>query len=196
MDGVNVSETLSASQFAALSPGTHTVYVHGKDIEGNWGATVSATFVVKGATNTPTPTPTTPTPTPTTPTPTTPTPTTPTPTTPTPTTPTPTPITTTPSPVSSKKGVTGVSVAFNQPLNSASASNLGLYQILEGVKKKRKTVYTKPLKIKNVNYVASSNSVTINLTKPFKGKIEVIVDGAIEALDGTMTDVDFSNIIT
>ena len=36
MDGVNVSETLSASQFAALSPGTHTVYVHGKDIEGNW----------------------------------------------------------------------------------------------------------------------------------------------------------------
>src|SRR5206468_6942319 len=40
----NVTKALTAAQFNALSEGTHTVYVHGKDQAGNWGGTQSATF--------------------------------------------------------------------------------------------------------------------------------------------------------
>jgi hypothetical protein len=113
---------------------------------------------------------------------------------PTPTAP-PTQIMGTPGVVKSKKGVTGFTVGFTQPLNPGSATNLGLYRILEGVKKKRKTVYTKPLKIRSVRYDSAENSATINLAKPHKGAVEVTVDGAIEALDGTASTIDFSNII-
>src|SRR5919198_2723677 len=40
-----VTATLTGAQFSALSEGTHTVYVHGRDKAGNWGATASATFI-------------------------------------------------------------------------------------------------------------------------------------------------------
>ncbi len=46
---VSVSGTLMSSQFSALSPGTHTIYVNGEDSAGNWGATASTTFFVGGA---------------------------------------------------------------------------------------------------------------------------------------------------
>jgi hypothetical protein len=67
--------------------------------------------------------------------------------------------------------------------------------MFEGVKKRKKTVYTKALKIRSISYVSSSDSVTINLSKPYKGAVEVTVDGAIEALDGTTSDIDFSTIL-
>jgi hypothetical protein len=35
----------------------------------------------------------------------------------------------------------------------------------------------------------------LSLAKPYKGAVEVAVDGAIEALDGATTDFDFSTII-
>ena len=101
----------------------------------------------------------------------------------------------TPTPVKSKKGITGVSVAFNEPLNPASADNLTLYHVFKGVKKKKKTVYTKVLEIRQVSFNSSSDTVTINLAKPYKGAVEVTVDGAIEALDGTASDIDFSTIL-
>ena len=40
-----VTATLTATQFNALSQGSHTIYVHGKDQLGNWGATASVSFV-------------------------------------------------------------------------------------------------------------------------------------------------------
>ena len=36
--------TLTATQFNGLAQGTHTIFVHGKDTAGNWGATQTATF--------------------------------------------------------------------------------------------------------------------------------------------------------
>ncbi len=54
----------------------------------------------------------------------------------------------TPTVANSRKGITAVSVGFSQPLEPGSAENPGLYQVLAGVKKKKKTVYTKALKIR------------------------------------------------
>ncbi len=86
-----------------------------------------------------------------------------------------------PVPVKSKKGITAISVAFDEALNPSSASNLSLYHVFKGVKKKKKLVFNRPLKIKTVSYLGSSSSVSISLAKPFKGQMEVVVDGAIEA---------------
>ncbi len=55
-DTVNVSGTMTATQFSALSPGTYTIYVNGKDAAGNWSPTASATFVVQSTASSPTPT--------------------------------------------------------------------------------------------------------------------------------------------
>ena len=95
----------------------------------------------------------------------------------------------------SKKGVTAISVGFSEALSPSSATNLGLYHVFVGVKKKRKLVYTKPLKIKNVSYNSATERVTINLAKPNKVKAEVLVDGTFEALDGALTEIDFSSFI-
>jgi PKD domain len=41
----DVTALMTTTQFNALSDGTHTIYVHGKDQLGTWGATQSITFV-------------------------------------------------------------------------------------------------------------------------------------------------------
>ena len=46
-----VTATLSNTDFNALSQGSHTIYVHGQDSAGNWGACDSATFVKDTVTN-------------------------------------------------------------------------------------------------------------------------------------------------
>ena len=40
-----VTATLTATQFNALARAPHTVFVHGRDAAGNWGATASQTFI-------------------------------------------------------------------------------------------------------------------------------------------------------
>ncbi len=114
---------------------------------------------------------------------------------PTPPTPTPTQVTGIASLVESRKGVTGFTVNFNQALNTASAENLGLYRVLEGTKKKRKEVFTKALKIRSVSDNGSNDTVTIDLAKPYKGTVEVAVNGAIESLDGISTNIGYSAIL-
>lgn len=42
---VTVTGAFTVAGFAALSEGTHQVFVHGKDAAGNWGSAVSAAFV-------------------------------------------------------------------------------------------------------------------------------------------------------
>src|SRR5262249_22235060 len=72
--------------------------------------------------------------------------------------PTPTQVEHSPTPVKSRKGTTALSIDFNQPLDPASASDLGLYHVFKGTKQKRKTVYRRALKVRSVSYVSSSNS--------------------------------------
>ena len=97
--------------------------------------------------------------------------------------------------VQSKQGVKSISVAFNESLNSASASTRGFYHVFAAVKKKHKTVYTQAVKIKSVVYNTAADSVTINLAKPHKGAAEVAIHGVIEALDGASVNIDYTAII-
>lgn len=94
-----------------------------------------------------------------------------------------------------KKGISAISVGYNQAVNTASATELGLYRVLVGVKKKHKLVYADPLKIKLVSESSGTNSVTIKLAKPYKGKVELTIVGSIEAIDGALSELDYSALV-
>jgi hypothetical protein len=94
----------------------------------------------------------------------------------------------------SKKGLTSISLAFNEALESGSASNVDLYSVLGAVKKKGKTVYNKKLHIKSVSYNAKADSVTIKLAKPYKGAVQVTVQGGLVAANGAKSSSAFSAV--
>jgi sugar lactone lactonase YvrE len=138
------------------------------------------------------------------------TPATPTPTTPTPTSPTPTPTSPTPTPTPTpaphataiaagartKKGLSSITVAFDEALNSGSATSAGNYSLLAAVKKGRKTTFKKPVAIRNATYDAGAHRVTINLAKPFKGAIQVTVHGGIKASNGASSSGDLTQVVS
>jgi hypothetical protein len=90
--------------------------------------------------------------------------------------------------VSQSRRETSYTLTFDQPLNAASASNLGLYKVFKGVtkvvKKHKETVYTKALKIKSVVYNAGPDTVTILLAKSHKGTAQVRIAPGLEGTEG------------
>jgi hypothetical protein len=122
---------------------------------------------------------------------------------PTPTsTPVPTP-TTTPTPphatgivgvTHSRRGLTAIAVAFDEALDPGSAVNLSLYSVLGAVKSHGKTVFSKGIAIRGVNYDSNAHTVTINLARPFKGAVQVTVRAGIAATNGTSSSGSFSAV--
>ncbi len=101
--------------------------------------------------------------------------------------------------VSSKKGLTSFTVSYNEPVSSSSASSSGLYQVFavvtKNVKKHREAVVTKALAIRSVTLNSSSSTATINLARPFNGRVEVMVEGNITAGNGASNSVRFTQDI-
>ena len=79
---------------------------------------------------------------------------------------------------------------------SSAASNSGLYEVFAAVtkivKKHKETLFTKALAIRSVSLNSTSSTVTINLAKPFKGRVEVMVQGNITAGNGASNSVRFT----
>ena len=93
-----------------------------------------------------------------------------------------------------RKGLTAITVAFDEGLDSGSVNNTALYNVLGAVKKHRKTVYSKRVGIKGIGFDGNTR-VTINFAKPYKGAVKLIVAGGILAADGASSDVDFSAVV-
>jgi hypothetical protein len=98
--------------------------------------------------------------------------------------------------VSSKKGLTSFTVRYNEPLSSSSASSSGLYQVFAAatkiVKKHKKPLFIKALAIRSVSPDSTGSTVTIKLARPFKGKVEVMVEGNVTAGNGASTGLRFA----
>jgi uncharacterized delta-60 repeat protein len=94
----------------------------------------------------------------------------------------------------SKKGITAITVGFDEALVRGSVVNLSLYRVLGAVTTHRKTNYTKPVRIKGISFDGTSR-VTINLAKPYKGVAKVTVHGGILATSGAASSGDFSAIV-
>jgi hypothetical protein len=118
-------------------------------------------------------------------------------------TPTPTPTPTLPqvyviTGASSRKGLTSFTVRFNEPVNSNSASSPGLYHVFGAVtklvKRHKTTLFTKALAMGSVSpdSTSTSHTVTINLARPFKGHVQVMVQGTITAGNGASNSVHYT----
>jgi hypothetical protein len=90
--------------------------------------------------------------------------------------------------VSQSRMETSYTLTFDQPLNAASASNVRLYKVFEGVakvvKKHKETVYTNALKIKSVYYNAGTDTVTILLADRHKRPAQVTIAPGLEGTNG------------
>jgi hypothetical protein len=95
----------------------------------------------------------------------------------------------------SRKGIVALTVSFNEPLDPHSAANSGLYRVSTGVKKHRKTVYSKAVPIQNIIYNDSNRSVTLNLARPSKGSMELTVGAGIVGADGVSSRSAFTTIV-
>jgi hypothetical protein len=84
----------------------------------------------------------------------------------------------------SKQGLTSITIAFNKALDPSSARDTDLYTVLGAVKKGGNTVYSKRVAVKSVSYVSNARALTINLAKPYKGAVQVAVQGSLLAENG------------
>jgi probable HAF family extracellular repeat protein len=93
-----------------------------------------------------------------------------------------------------KKGLTAITVAFDEALDGGVVKDQALFNVLGAVKKHHKTIYSKAARIKGISFEGGSR-VTINLAKPYKGAVKVTVHGGILAADGASSSGDFSAVV-
>jgi hypothetical protein len=93
---------------------------------------------------------------------------------------------------SKRKGLTAITIAFDEALNASSAMNSALYSVLGAVTKRRKTTFSKDVAFLGASYNGSMNSVTLMLAKPYKGKVQVTVSPGIVAASGAASGKSFS----
>jgi hypothetical protein len=93
-----------------------------------------------------------------------------------------------------RNGVSSITIDFDEALNPESAESPRFYSVFGGVKHRKKTVYTKPVRIRGIA-LGGTMRVTVYLAKPYKGSAEIIVRPGIEAADGAETTSTFVAIV-
>jgi probable HAF family extracellular repeat protein len=93
-----------------------------------------------------------------------------------------------------KKGLTGITVVFDEALNAELVNDKALFNVLGAVKKHHRTVYTKPVRIPGVSF-DGQNRVTLKLAKPYKGAVKITVLAGIRAADGASSATDYSAVL-
>ena len=83
-----------------------------------------------------------------------------------------------------KKGVTSITLELSEAVEQSSATEVALYALDAGVKKHKKTVYTKKVAIKSVSYQSGATTLTIYLKKPYKGVLQATVKPELVGADG------------
>ena len=94
-----------------------------------------------------------------------------------------------------KRGLTAITISFDEALDPTSVGNLALYSVRRGLKKHRTTVYSKVLTITSVTYNGAADTAMIDLAKPYKGVVQVMVHSGIVATNGQSSAEEFSAII-
>jgi hypothetical protein len=94
----------------------------------------------------------------------------------------------------SKKGLTSITVGFNEALLAESVILPSHYSVFGAAKKRGKTVYTKGLGKWTISFDGHTK-VTIKLAKPYKGTLRVTVRGGVLAADGASSSGDFAAIV-
>jgi uncharacterized protein (TIGR03032 family) len=94
----------------------------------------------------------------------------------------------------SRKGLTSITIGFDESLNPGSVGNLALYRVLGAVKKRKQTVFSKGVVIRSTSYDPSAHTLTINLAKPYKGAVQVTVRSGLVGANGAASLANFMGI--
>ncbi len=93
-----------------------------------------------------------------------------------------------------KKGLTAITIGFDEALDPGSVGNPALYSALGAAKKHGKVVYSKVVRIKGITFDGNAR-VTIQFAKPYKGAVRATVVGRILAADGASSDINYSAVV-
>jgi uncharacterized delta-60 repeat protein len=93
-----------------------------------------------------------------------------------------------------RNGLTGITVVFNEALDSRVVNDQASFKVFGAVKTRHKTVYTKAVRIKRISFDGATR-VTINFAIPYKGAVKLTILGSILALDGASSDINFSAVV-
>jgi streptogramin lyase len=95
----------------------------------------------------------------------------------------------------SRKGITSILVGFDVALDPGSAGEGGFYSLAAGVKRHHKLVFRRGVKIRSVSYDGTAHTVTLQLARPHKGRIQVTVRAGIMAAAGVSSSGEFTTVI-
>jgi hypothetical protein len=95
----------------------------------------------------------------------------------------------------SRKGLSALTVSFDEPLTPGSASNPRLYSIFGAVRKRKQTVFAKSIALKTIVYDGKTQ-VSITLARPYLGVLQVTVRGTLVAANGATSATSFTRVIT
>jgi hypothetical protein len=89
----------------------------------------------------------------------------------------------------SRRGLTAITLGFNEAINPASIVASG-YGVLGAVKKQRKLVYSREVGTSGVRFDGDSQ-LTIMLARPYRGTVRVWLGGTLWAANGSSSSIDF-----
>jgi streptogramin lyase len=92
----------------------------------------------------------------------------------------------------SRRGVTLVIVTFDRALDPSSASNETLFVVDGAVTKRRKTTYSRPVRVASARYVPGTQGVILQLAKTYRGRVQVTVRAGMTGADGVAAPRDVS----
>ena len=90
-----------------------------------------------------------------------------------------------------RKGLTSITVTFDEAMDPGSAMSPSNYSVFGAVTKKKRTVYTKRVGTRKVSYNISTYTATITLSKPYKGVVRATASSGIMAADFATTQSSF-----
>jgi hypothetical protein len=84
---------------------------------------------------------------------------------------------------------TAITLEFDEAMNSTSGSTASFYRVATGFNTRRRSVFTKVVKIRSVTYDPSTGTVTLRLAKPYNinSEFRVTVRAGIMAANGVST---------
>jgi hypothetical protein len=83
---------------------------------------------------------------------------------------------------------------FDEALDALSAQ-AGVYKLISGVRRRNHVVLNKVLGIRSIAYDGNAHAAVLNLAKPVKGPVEVIVAPGIAAANGSTSLAVFSGLL-
>jgi hypothetical protein len=91
--------------------------------------------------------------------------------------------------VLSRRGLTAITLGFNEPINRDSILAFQ-YGVLGAVKQHRKVVYSRQVRTSGAAFEGDAD-LTINLARPYKGAEQVWLNGSLLAANGSSSGVNF-----